>query len=145
MRPRPTSSPKFAKAPAVAAKCNCSGQNREITTWRQDDPSCDFAGLVEAVHEIDGVERIQFASPHPRHVTPQFLDAMERMPKICRHLHLPVQSGSTRILRAMRRRYSREKLPRTRRTHSHPTAERRPFDRHDRCPGESEADEDTLT
>jgi len=73
-----------------------------------DDPTCDFAGLVEAVHAIDGIERIRFASPHPRHVTPQFLDAMERMPKICRHLHLPVQSGSTRVLQAMRRRYTRE-------------------------------------
>ena len=73
-----------------------------------DDPSCDFAALVEAVHDIDDVERIRFASPHPRHVTPGFLDAMARMPKICRHLHLPVQSGSTRVLQAMRRRYSRE-------------------------------------
>ncbi len=73
-----------------------------------DDPTCDFAALVEAVHDIGDVERIRFASPHPRHVTPGFLDAMERMPKICRHLHLPVQSGSTRVLQAMRRRYSRE-------------------------------------
>ena len=73
-----------------------------------DDPDCDFAALVEAVHDVGGIERIRFASPHPRHVTPRFLDAMERMPKICRHLHLPVQSGSTRILEAMRRRYSRE-------------------------------------
>ena len=73
-----------------------------------DDPTCDFAALVEAVHNIDDVQRIRFASPHPRHVTSGFLDAMERMPKICRHLHLPVQSGSTRVLQAMRRRYSRE-------------------------------------
>jgi tRNA-2-methylthio-N6-dimethylallyladenosine synthase len=73
-----------------------------------DDPGCDFSGLLEAVHEIDGIDRIRFASPHPRHVTPRFLDAMTRLPKICRHLHLPVQSGSTRVLDAMRRRYSRE-------------------------------------
>ncbi len=73
-----------------------------------DDPSCDFSGLLEAVHEVEGIERIRFASPHPRHVTPRFLNAMTRLPKICRHLHLPVQSGSTRILDAMRRRYSRE-------------------------------------
>jgi tRNA-2-methylthio-N6-dimethylallyladenosine synthase len=73
-----------------------------------DDPSCDFTGLVEAVHDVPGVERIRFASPHPRHCTPQFLEAMQRLPKICRHLHLPVQSGSTRVLEAMRRRYSRE-------------------------------------
>ncbi len=73
-----------------------------------DDAACDFSGLLEAVHGIDGVERIRFASPHPRHVTPRFLDAMARLPKIARHLHLPVQSGSTRVLERMRRRYTRE-------------------------------------
>ena len=73
-----------------------------------DDPSCDFSGLLEAVHEVDGIERIRFASPHPRHVSPRFLDTMARLPKVCRHLHLPVQSGSTRVLEAMRRRYTRE-------------------------------------
>ena len=73
-----------------------------------DDPSCDFSGLLEAVHAVAGVERIRFASPHPRHVSPRFLETMVRLPKICRHLHLPVQSGSTRILEAMRRRYTRD-------------------------------------
>jgi tRNA-2-methylthio-N6-dimethylallyladenosine synthase len=73
-----------------------------------DDPSCDFTGLLEAIHEVAGVARIRFASPHPRHVTDRFLEAMTRLPKICRHLHLPVQSGSTRMLAAMRRRYTRE-------------------------------------
>jgi tRNA-2-methylthio-N6-dimethylallyladenosine synthase len=73
-----------------------------------DDPACDFTGLIEAIHDVDGVERIRFASPHPRHFSDRFLDAMLRLPKICRHLHLPVQSGSTRVLDAMRRRYTRE-------------------------------------
>jgi tRNA-2-methylthio-N6-dimethylallyladenosine synthase len=73
-----------------------------------DDPSCDFAGLLEAVHEVPGVARIRFASPHPRYCTPRFLDVIAGLPKICRHLHLPVQSGSTRVLEAMRRRYTRE-------------------------------------
>ena len=73
-----------------------------------DDPGCDFSGLLDAVHAIDGVERIRFASPHPRHVSPRFLATMARLPKVCRHLHLPVQSGSTRVLDRMRRRYSRE-------------------------------------
>jgi tRNA-2-methylthio-N6-dimethylallyladenosine synthase len=73
-----------------------------------DDPSCDFSGLLGAIHEIAGIERIRFASPHPRHVSPRFLETMARLPKICRHLHLPVQSGSTRVLEAMRRRYSRD-------------------------------------
>jgi tRNA-2-methylthio-N6-dimethylallyladenosine synthase len=73
-----------------------------------DDPSCDFTGLLEAIHGVDGIERIRFASPHPRHFSSRFLEAMARLPKICRHLHLPVQSGSTRVLQAMRRRYTRE-------------------------------------
>ena len=73
-----------------------------------DAARCDFTGLLEAIHAIDGIERIRFASPHPRHFDDRFLDAMARLPKICRHLHLPVQSGSTRVLDAMRRRYTRE-------------------------------------
>jgi tRNA-2-methylthio-N6-dimethylallyladenosine synthase len=73
-----------------------------------DEPACDFTGLLDAIHEVPGIERIRFASPHPRHVTDRFLGAMARLPKICRHLHLPVQSGSTRVLAAMRRRYTRE-------------------------------------
>jgi tRNA-2-methylthio-N6-dimethylallyladenosine synthase len=73
-----------------------------------DDRACDFSGLLEAVHAVDGIERIRFASPHPRHVSARFLEAMARLPKVCRHLHLPVQSGSTRVLDAMRRRYTRD-------------------------------------
>jgi tRNA-2-methylthio-N6-dimethylallyladenosine synthase len=73
-----------------------------------DSPACDFTGLLEAVHEVPGIERIRFASPHPRHVSQRFLEAMTRLPKICRHLHLPVQSGSTRVLEGMRRRYTRD-------------------------------------
>ena len=73
-----------------------------------DDPDCDFTGLVEAMSAVPGVDRIRFASPHPRHFPERFLQAMVRLPQICRHLHLPVQSGSTRVLEAMRRRYTRE-------------------------------------
>jgi tRNA-2-methylthio-N6-dimethylallyladenosine synthase len=73
-----------------------------------DDPSCDFAGLLERLNAIPGLERIRFASPHPRHVTPRMIAAMRDLPKVCRHLHLPVQSGSTRVLAAMRRRHTRE-------------------------------------
>ena len=68
----------------------------------------DFAWLLSQVHEIDGVDRIRFASPHPRHVTPRMIAAMRDLSKVCKHLHLPVQSGSSRILQAMRRRHSRE-------------------------------------
>jgi len=73
-----------------------------------DDPSCDFAALLEAVHEVPGVERIRFASPHPRHVPMRLIEAVRDLPKVCKHFHLPVQSGSTRVLEAMRRRYTRE-------------------------------------
>jgi tRNA-2-methylthio-N6-dimethylallyladenosine synthase len=73
-----------------------------------DDPSCDFAGLLERLNDLDGLERIRFASPHPRHVTPRMIEALRTLPKVCRHLHLPVQSGSTDVLRVMRRRHTRE-------------------------------------
>ncbi len=73
-----------------------------------DDASCDFAGLLEALQEVDGIERIRFASPHPRHVSDRLIHAVRDLPKVCKHLHLPVQSGSTRVLRAMRRRHTRE-------------------------------------
>src|SRR3954447_23690421 len=73
-----------------------------------DEPGCDFSALLEAVHAVEGIERIRFASPHPRHVSTRFLAAMAALPKVCRHLHLPVQSGSTRILESMRRRYTRD-------------------------------------
>ena len=73
-----------------------------------DDPSCDFAALLERLNGLDGLSRIRFASPHPRHVTPRMIAAMRDAPAVCRHLHLPVQSGSTRVLAAMRRRHTRE-------------------------------------
>lgn len=73
-----------------------------------DDAACDFAALLERLNEIDALERIRFASPHPRHVTPRMIEALRTLPKVCRHLHLPVQSGSTDVLRAMRRRHTRE-------------------------------------
>src|SRR5437762_2971150 len=73
-----------------------------------DDPSCDFAELLAAVNDVRGVERIRFASPHPRHTGRRLIEAVRDLPRVCKHLHLPVQSGSTRVLTAMRRRYTRE-------------------------------------
>jgi len=73
-----------------------------------DRPGVDFAALLELVHAIDGIDRIRFASPHPRHFGPRVVAAIRDLPKICKHLHMPVQSGSTTILKAMRRRYTRE-------------------------------------
>lgn len=68
----------------------------------------DFADLLEAVGAVDGVERIRFMSPHPHYMTPRVIDAMAAVPEVCEGLHLPVQSGSTRILREMLRNYSRD-------------------------------------
>src|SRR5262249_21375779 len=73
-----------------------------------DDPSCDFAALLDRVSLVPGVLRIRFASPHPRHVTDRLIGAIRDLPAVCKHLHMPVQSGSNRMLRAMRRRYTRE-------------------------------------
>ena len=73
-----------------------------------DDDRCDFAQLLERLAALDGLERIRFASPHPRHVTPRMIAALRDNPKVCRHLHLPAQSGSSRVLAAMRRRHTRE-------------------------------------
>ncbi|MBI4476862.1 MAG: tRNA (N6-isopentenyl adenosine(37)-C2)-methylthiotransferase MiaB [Acidobacteria bacterium] len=73
-----------------------------------DDPACDFAGLLRAIHDVEGLWRIRFASPHPRHVSPRLIEAMRDLPKVCKHLHMPVQSGSSRILQLMRRRHTRD-------------------------------------
>ncbi|MDA1092711.1 MAG: tRNA (N6-isopentenyl adenosine(37)-C2)-methylthiotransferase MiaB [Acidobacteria bacterium] len=73
-----------------------------------DRSDCDFAALLELVDAVPGVERIRFASPHPRHVTERMITAMAQLPTVCRHLHLPVQSGSTEVLTRMRRRHTRD-------------------------------------
>jgi tRNA-2-methylthio-N6-dimethylallyladenosine synthase len=75
-----------------------------------DDPACDFPTLLSLVNDVTGVERIRFASPHPRHVTDRMISAIRDLPRVCKHLHLPVQSGSTRVLQAMRRRHTREEF-----------------------------------
>lgn len=73
-----------------------------------DDPQCDFAQLLKEVDAIDGVERIRFASPHPRHTSTRLIEAIRDLPRVCKHIHLPLQSGSSRVLHAMRRRHTRE-------------------------------------
>ena len=68
----------------------------------------EFSDLLEAVAEIDGVERIRFVSPHPYYMTDRVIDAMASIRSVCEGLHLPVQSGSTPILKSMLRNYTRE-------------------------------------
>lgn len=68
-----------------------------------------FVQLLERVHAIDGIERIRFTSPHPRGFKDDLVAAYGRLAKLCPYVHLPMQSGSNRILRAMNRPYSRER------------------------------------
>jgi tRNA-2-methylthio-N6-dimethylallyladenosine synthase len=67
----------------------------------------DFAGLLERVHDVPGLQRLRFTTSHPEHVSPRMADAFRDLPRLCPYLHLPVQSGSDRILESMRRGYDR--------------------------------------
>ena len=69
----------------------------------------DFGELLHACDAVDGIERIRFTSPHPKDFRRPVIEAMAECRAVCEHAHLPLQSGSTRILRAMRRTYSRER------------------------------------
>ncbi len=68
----------------------------------------DFADLLRLVHAVDGIERVRFTSPYPNDFSPRLLDTLAALPKVGRHIHLPVQSGSTRVLKDMRRGYTEE-------------------------------------
>jgi tRNA-2-methylthio-N6-dimethylallyladenosine synthase len=68
-----------------------------------------FADLLRVVNEVDGLRRIRFTSPHPHDFTPDVIDAMAGTDKVCEHIHFPLQSGSDRVLRDMRRSYRRER------------------------------------
>ena len=68
-----------------------------------------FVQLLDAVHEIEGLQRLRFTSPHPIGFRKDLIDAYGRLPKLVDHLHLPMQSGSNRILKAMHRTYTAEK------------------------------------
>src|SRR6266849_5177985 len=73
------------------------------------DNKSPFVQLLEAVHEIDGLERLRFTSPHPIGFRDDLIDAIARLPKLAEHVHLPLQSGSNKILKAMHRTYTAEK------------------------------------
>ena len=82
------------------------GQN--VNAWRHaiDGRTADFAELLAFVSEIEGVERIRYTTSHPREFTQRLIDAHAALPKLAPHVHLPVQSGSDRILAAMKRGYT---------------------------------------
>lgn len=77
---------------------------------RVKDGKSAFVQLLEAVHEIEGLERIRFTSPHPKGYGDDLVDAYGRLPKLCESAHIPVQSGSNRLLKLMHRGYTRERF-----------------------------------
>ncbi|HQU98142.1 MAG TPA: tRNA (N6-isopentenyl adenosine(37)-C2)-methylthiotransferase MiaB [Nitrosomonas sp.] len=83
------------------------GQNVNAYLGIMDDGEiADFALLLEYLHEIPGIERIRYTTSHPKEFTTRLIEAYRNLPKLVNHLHLPVQSGSDRILAAMKRGYS---------------------------------------
>jgi len=74
------------------------------------DGQSAFVQLLDAVHEIEGLERIRFTSPHPKGYGDDLVEAYARLPKLCQSAHIPVQSGSDRILKLMHRGYTRERF-----------------------------------
>jgi tRNA-2-methylthio-N6-dimethylallyladenosine synthase len=88
------------------------GQN--VNSWGNDlrtrEARPTFAQLLRDVDAIDGIERIRYTSPHPAHMKQDVIDAMAECAAVCEQLHLPLQAGSSRVLKAMRRTYSRERF-----------------------------------
>lgn len=83
------------------------GQN--VNSYAYADDGVDFPELLRRVSTVEGIERIRFMTSHPKDLSPRLIEAMATLPKVCNHIHLPVQSGSNRILSEMNRRYTREK------------------------------------
>jgi tRNA-2-methylthio-N6-dimethylallyladenosine synthase len=86
------------------------GQN--VNSWGRDlapELTTEFGELLRALDRVDGINRIRFTSPHPKDFRDPVIAAMAECGAVCEHIHLPLQSGSTRILKAMRRTYSRER------------------------------------
>jgi len=72
------------------------------------EEKCDFTQLLQKISAIEGLERIRFTSPHPLHMDDAFLTEFASNPKICKQIHVPLQSGSTRLLKEMKRGYTKE-------------------------------------
>jgi tRNA-2-methylthio-N6-dimethylallyladenosine synthase len=82
------------------------GQN--VNSYCDPSGKMSFAELLAAVGEVEGIRRVRFTTSHPRDFTHEIVEAIDAVPELCDHVHLPVQSGSTRILAAMSREYTRE-------------------------------------
>ena len=83
------------------------GQNVNSYGKTLDNP-VSFAQLLKEIEKIDGIERIRYMTPHPKDFCEELLDVMSQSSKICNHIHFPLQSGSTRLLKAMNRQYTKE-------------------------------------
>jgi len=82
------------------------GQN--VNSYRDPSGKMTFAELLAAVGQVPGIRRVRFTTSHPRDFTREIVEAIDSIPSLCDHVHLPVQSGSTAVLHAMAREYSRE-------------------------------------
>ncbi len=82
------------------------GQN--VNSYGLKEKMCTFPELLKKVSEIDGLERIRYATSHPKDMSDELINAYGEIEKLCSHVHLPVQSGSDRILKKMNRKYTRE-------------------------------------
>lgn len=89
---------------------NCNNQNYESIKEKECESLTvnSFATLLRAINRIDGIERIRFISPHPKDFTDDVIDAIRDCDKVCKLIHLPLQSGSTEILNKMNRKYTKE-------------------------------------
>lgn len=83
------------------------GQNVNSYGKNLDEP-VSFAQLLQRIEQIEGLARIRFMTPHPKDLSDELIEVMASSKKICRHMHLPVQSGSSRILKKMNRHYTKE-------------------------------------
>ena len=86
---------------------NVNSYGRDLASVAGQRPS--FAGLLRRLDQIDGIERIRYTSPHPKDMREDVILAHAELASVCEHIHLPLQSGSSRILKAMRRTYDRER------------------------------------
>jgi tRNA-2-methylthio-N6-dimethylallyladenosine synthase len=82
------------------------GQN--VNSYHDREGKLTFAELLAGVGQVPGIRRVRFTTSHPRDFTPDIVEAIDAVPTLCDHVHLPVQSGSTRVLEAMAREYSRQ-------------------------------------
>ena len=81
-----------------------------VNSYYDKDSDTDFADLLREIHAIEGLERIRYTSPHPKDISRKVIETMAELPKVCNHIHLPVQAGSTKILKRMNRTYTADEF-----------------------------------